>query len=538
MKKIEVLICLSILLVSCATAERYNAVTNRDIPPEELHQDIDKVKKNLFAHHPDIDMYLTKEQISHKLDSLKKTVKKPMKSADFSRELFKVVSKFGHGHIYLTSRPYKMTKVERHHTKGSKGPLSQLSVEGAGDRLMLKKITGKKSSQDVYAELISIDDIKYKDYYNLYKGTRPGDGYIKTMDSYIISKNYLNYVSRVLGVQDAIILTLKKNGSVYTKVVKREFLEHKNAKSKQAPAPQKQKIVKKTPVKYPTREEIIKRNALEKYQNKVKKYLGYNPATKQYSREISFPVKGDSSIAVLKIRDFKRGSVKKGYAFIFDSLHKHKVQYLILDLRGNGGGYVRHGNTLYSYLSKDSHPVIMDSAKVMSKTAMAGLNFTKFNAFQHTVFLPLTLAFSTSEYFNTQKGKDGSYYYKMMNKSDHKAKPLNKYAGKLYVLTNGATYSMSAVLAASLQAEGRATFIGEETGGDFNGTVAGHSRCTKLRNSLTNFCFGVMTIKPNAQRKLIGRGVLPDIPVPASLEDLMMKKDPALSRAINEIRLP
>ena len=132
----------------------------------------------------------------------------------------------------------------------------------------------------------------------------------------------------------------------------------------------------------------------------------------------------------------------------------------------------------------------------------------------------------------------GTNKKKIIKKSDHKPKSLNKYTGKLYVLTNGATYSMSSVLAASLQAEGRATFIGEETGGDFNGTVAGHSRCTKLRNSHTDFCFGVMTIKPNAQRKLIGRGVLPDIPVPTTLEDLIMKKDPVLSRAVNGIRLP
>jgi len=66
-----------------------------------------------------------------------------------------------------------------------------------------------------------------------------------------------------------------------------------------------------------------------------------------------------------------------------------------------------------------------------------------------------------SEYLRTKKVND-TLFYKMKYNRSRKPKPLN-YKGKMYVLTNGNSFSASSLISTHLKANNRAVFVGEET---------------------------------------------------------------------------
>ena len=121
-------------------------------------------------------------------------------------------------------------------------------------------------------------------------------------------------------------------------------------------------------------------------------------------------------------------------------------------------------------------------------------------------------------------------------KKKYAINPDKKYKGNLYVLTNGMSYSASSIISASIQNDGKAIFVGEETGGDYNGTVAGQFIDYKLSESKLKLHVGLMTYRPNTSRELKGRGIIPDIPIKMSFEDLINKKDPQLDWILNDIK--
>ena len=113
----------------------------------------------------------------------------------------------------------------------------------------------------------------------------------------------------------------------------------------------------------------------------------------------------------------------------------------------------------------------------------------------------------------------------------------NVFKGKLFVLINGITFSSAADLAADIRKTTEATFIGEETGGAFEGPTGGNTIVVQLPNSKI-----MVRISPNIhvgymyKKHPIGRGVIPDYKIEYSIEDILEEKDLELHKAIELIK--
>jgi len=130
--------------------------------------------------------------------------------------------------------------------------------------------------------------------------------------------------------------------------------------------------------------------------------------------------------------------------------------------------------------------------------------------------------------------KDGKLVYRLKAAKEQDPNPLN-FKGKIYVLINGNSFSASSVLSTQLQGTKRATFVGEETGGAYNGTVAGMMKVYRLPNTKIEANIGLLHIDSKYKTEVDGYGVKPDVEILPTYQDRLNKVDPELEWVLNDI---
>jgi hypothetical protein len=499
--------------ISCTSVADYNKKLDTPISKEKLRADINFVQHKLEKLHPSLYTYISKEHFNNKLDSLRLAIDKPLTSKEFFFLLSPVVASVHQGHMFL-SPPFKKieTKEQTRLTKLGFGPLSQFDLEWINYKLYVLKNKSSIKAIVAGAEVISINQVPPQNIYNKYRNTYSSDGYNTTYLSCGFSKRFSTYFTNEMGVNDSLAYVFKQNDSLISCVIHRQVLE--------------KKLKEKTAVSVIPKFKPIKEN------KKKQRIYGYDPISKSYSKNLSFILK-DSSIAILKVKDFSKGNFRKGYKEIFSTLKQKDIKTLILDLRNNPGGRVAEAVELYSYLT-DKDFVMLQSAIVTSKTSLWKLGlFDKIPKIIYpfaATFYPFYMGFST---LRTKKNNEAVFSYSLVGSKKRKCNA-NNFSGKVYVIINGGSFSASCLLASSLKSNKNITFVGEETGGGFNSTVAGLLPILTLPNSKLPLRIGLMDIRTTNQSEVIGHGIYPDKEIIPTLYDKIENKDPEMDWIIKD----
>ena len=130
--------------------------------------------------------------------------------------------------------------------------------------------------------------------------------------------------------------------------------------------------------------------------------------------------------------------------------------------------------------------------------------------------------------------KEGQLYYKFKAAKEQEPSPLN-FKGNVYVLINGNSFSASSILSTQLKGSKRATFVGEETGGAYNGTVAGFYKNYQLPNTKIRARIGLMHIDSKYKTEPDGYGVKPDEEIIPTYQDRLNNIDPELDWVLKDI---
>jgi len=207
------------------------------------------------------------------------------------------------------------------------------------------------------------------------------------------------------------------------------------------------------------------------------------PENEVYTFEVS------ENHALLKLISFDYSRIKaqnlkskKLYKDIFTELIKNETQNLVIDLRNNTGGRNEFAADLIPHILKGNQK----------------------GWFKKTI---------------SWKGKEKTY--KLPRKSKW------AFQGKIYVLVNGRTYSSGSSTARYLKEYADAVILGEETGTRYEGFAAGSKQVILLPNS--NLKIGIpryhLKFPPSEKQTTKNRGLLPDIEINESLDDLINDKD-------------
>ncbi len=444
-----------------------------------------------------------------------------MTSKEFYFVISPVIASVRQGHMTMSPTMKRVSKKEAKRLKKSgDGPISQFVFEWQQERLFVVKSKNKKNKIKEGAEVISVNSVTPQSIYAKYRKSFTSDGFNSTFLRKFFSKRYNLYLTNEIGVNDSLTYVFKQNDSVFTRVVSRNKPVVKSAPK----TTDSTKVVAKTEVD----------KAKLKAERKRKKIYGYDTANKEYIKSLTI-VKSDSSVAVLKIKNFTEGRYYRAYDALFDSIKKSNIKTLVIDIRDNPGGRVAEVVDFYSYLT-DAEYTMLQPAIVTSKTSLWNTGIFKASPVIAYPLIGLGYPFyMTFSYFKITKNDDGAYQYKLTGARKRKNDP-NHFSGKIYVLINGGSFSASCILSSSLKTNPNVTFVGEETGGAFNGTVAGLMPMVELPNSKIVLRLGLMDIKTISQTKVSGRGIFPDKEIISTLQDKIDHKDPELQWVLSEVK--
>lgn len=230
--------------------------------------------------------------------------------------------------------------------------------------------------------------------------------------------------------------------------------------------------------------------------------------------------------AILTIKSFGKSKLEKnGENFpeflkeSFATLHQKGIKKLIIDLRGNTGGRDTYGPLLYSYLTQQPFQYYKSLT-----TATANLPYEQFKS-------------DISSYNNLNKEmllKTSPHNYQLKNTAhpnlEHIYPQLNNYTGKIWLLIDGLSFSTTAEFCAIVSSNNRGKFIGEETGGTYEGNTSGVQIESTLPHSKIQISFGTVKYDMSVKSaKKAARGIIPQYKIQ---QDISGKTDSQLNYAL------
>lgn len=221
-----------------------------------------------------------------------------------------------------------------------------------------------------------------------------------------------------------------------------------------------------------------------------------------------------ANVPVLKLTTFN----KRDMAFFnrtFRYLKTAAFRHLVLDLRGNLGGHRNSAVVLTQHLlgKTFSYSIVQPKLAIRHYLNSRG----RFNLFLSR------LKYNVGSCLRGRQTALGrSFVYRYKPKKD-------RFDGQVYVLTDGYTASASTMVTSWLKQHSKALFIGQQSGGGYNGNNGGSFAEITLPNTRYTIVFPVYRLVLDAQSTQT-QGILPDIPIEPALHE-----DNTLSQTITLI---
>ena len=395
-----------------------------------LKEDFLVFKNSLSIIHPDIFRYNNKQTIGKLFDSCYASITKSETDIEFHAKIMFLVSAIQDGH--LSSWVSKESKnYFNNHT-----PSFPMYLRFIKDQAFVWHSKNKVLSEGT--EILTINDKPINQIRKeLFQYVR-SDGAIQSSKYLELSLNFSWYYFSVYGKQPDFKISYKeKNGMINTITVKADY--------------------------------------------------GKNFQAKTLPENTSFNItyKNNDSLAIIKINSFSNTAIPVFLAKSFKELKDKNTDKLIIDLRGNDGGYDHFGSLLYSYLTN----------KEFGYYSSLETKIRKLTGEDHPNLLIQNPSF-------------------------------NNFEGQVFILIDGNSFSATAEFCSIAKSNKRGIFIGEETGGGYYGNNSMDFAQIVLPNSKIVFWIPIVKYKMAVEEsEYKDRGIFPDYEIIPEINNILQNKD-------------
>lgn len=465
------------LFFSCTVSKNYNP--NKKFSKKELQQDYSLLRNILEKKHPSLYWYTPKERMDSIFDEGYQAIGDSMTELQFGWKILAPLTSSvhcGHTSVGMSSNWDKF--IRNKHI-----PSFPLFVKVWKDSMM---VTGNLNRNYPIVKrgsfITAINGIKTGEIINRMFDYMVEDGYAENVNYIRLSTSFPYFHRNIFG--------LYKTYSV--NVTDSNGLE----KNLSVPfyAPPSDTIKKQI-------KDLKRKRRRITYQQKMEDF-----------RSLQF----DSSFALMTVNDFSKGHLNHFFRRSFRQLRKKNIKSLVIDLRANGGGDINKSVLLTKFLRATPFKVA-DSAYSNSNT-LAPFSKNISSSFLNNIGL----------FFVTHKKRDGKYHFGFWERHTFHPKERNHFKGHVYVLTNGLTFSASALFCNAVKGQKNITIAGEETGGGWYGNSGIMIPYITLPNTKLKVRLPFFRLVQYQHISEKGIGIIPDVYIGTDWRDVLNHVDTKL----------
>jgi hypothetical protein len=462
------------LLIFSCSASKYNP--DKKFSQQELKQDYSLLRNILEKKHPSLYWYTPKDSMNFYFDEGYKSIKDSMTELQFGwKVLAPLVNKIHCGHT-----SFSMSKGWDKFIGNKRIPSFPLYLKIWKDTMVVEANLNRQDSVIKKGMVItSVNGVRNHELIKKMFDYLAEDGYENNVNYIRLSSSFPYFHRNIFGIYKTYSLT-------YLDSLGKE---------------------KKTYVPlYNVAADTLKK--IKNFPALKRKHL-----TRKDKLENIRSLKLDTMAALITLNSFAKGHLKNFFRHSFKTIRKEKSKDVVIDIRANGGGDISNFVALAKYIKNASFKV-SDTSAAISKS------FAPYTKYIHEGFFN-----NIGLLLFTKKHADGRYHFGYWENHLFNPKQRNHFAGNVYVLTNGLTFSASSLFCNAIKGQNNVTLVGENTGGGWygnNGIMIPDITLpnTKLRVRLP--MFRLVQFNHIAEK---GTGVVPDIYVGPTLQSAQKNLD-------------